>query len=338
MAQHFLGPRARRTLAGALLAAAVVVPLAGAAQASDVPAPVPGVQPPLANGGVAALGARYAASRADIQAAERFADAAGDPTRAAELRVLAGPSRHFLSFDGRDGGRTVEVLGDLAHARRIAVLVPGSDTNLDTYERFHADAAALEQAAGGDATHTAVVAWLGYQTPETVSPAVLTVGRANQAAPQLVSFVRQLQRLEPDARTTLACHSYGSVVCARAASGLHVADLVLYGSPGVGSDASTVAGLHTTATVWAGRSSGDWIADVPHVRVPLGFTTLGLGTDPVAPGFGARIFAAGSGTHSQYLSPGSPALRSIAAIVSGTADGTANGTADGSANGKGGAL
>lgn len=320
MAQHFFGPRARRALAGALLAAAVVVPLAGAAQASDVPAPAPSGRPPLTNGGVAALDARYAASRADILAAAQYADTAGDPTRATELRVLAQQSRDFLSFDGRDGGRTVEVLGDLAHARRIAVLVPGSDTNLDTYERFHADAAALEQAAGGDATHTAVVAWLGYATPETVSPTVLTDDRADQAAPQLVAFVRQLQQLEPGARTTLACHSYGSTVCALAASGLHVADLVLYGSPGVGSDAATVADLHTSATVWAGRSSGDWIADVPHVRVPLGFTTLGLGTDPVSPGFGARIFAAGSGTHSQYLKPGSQALRSIAAIVSGAAD------------------
>jgi hypothetical protein len=43
----------------------------------------------------------------------------------------------------------------------------------------------------------------------------------------------------------------------------------------------------------------------------------------VSRGFGARIFAAGSGGHSDYLKPGSVPLRSIAAIVSGAADRTA---------------
>ncbi|WP_037607121.1 alpha/beta hydrolase [Streptacidiphilus rugosus] len=320
MVSRPISPRLRRTLAAGLVAVAVAAPLAGMAGPDAVPAPDPVAQAPLAVGGVGALDARYAASRAGVLAAERTADAYGDRQRAAALRTMADPARHFLSFDGRDGGRTVEVFGDLAHARRVAVLVPGSDTNLDSYERLRAGAVALEQQAGGDAAHTAVVAWLGYPTPATVSPEVLTDGLADRAAPQLDAFVGQLHQLLPQARTSLVCHSYGSVVCARAAGGLAAADIVLYGSPGVGGDAGTVAGLHTRAAVWAGRGAKDWIADVPHVRVPLLFTTVGLGADPTAPGFGAHLFPAGDADHSTYLQPGSLSLRSIAAIVTGAAD------------------
>ena len=318
--------RLRRALLAALLVVAVAAPLSAMSGPAAVPAPPPAALPPLGSGGpdgpggLSALTARYAANRADILAAARMAAAHGDPQRAADLRALGAPSRQFLAFDGRDGGRSVEVVGDLAHARRIAVLVPGSDTGLDSYARLYAGAVALEQQLGGSADGAAVVAWLGYATPSTVSPVVLTAGRAAAAAPHLVAFTRELTELKPTARISVLCHSYGSVVCARAAGGLRVADIVLYGSPGVGSSARDVADLHTTATVWAGRASHDWIGEVPHLLLPLGVTTLGLGADPAAPGFHARVLAAGEGGHSDYLTPGSLPLASIARIVTGAAD------------------
>jgi hypothetical protein len=260
----------------------------------------------------AALDERYAANRDGIRAAERMAADHGDPRRAAELRTMADPARQFLYFDGRDGGRTTEVFGDLSHAERIAVLVPGSDTNLDTYGRFRRGALALQQELGGRA---AVVAWLGYRTPGTVTPEVLTPGLADDAAPELRRFVDQLTEAVPAARTSLLCHSYGSVVCAHAARGLRVATIVLYGSPGTGAD--TVDRLDTRATVWAGRGTDDWIADVPHTRLRLPFVTVGFGPDPLSKAFGARIFDAGAGGHDDYLKPGSLSLRNIARIVRG---------------------
>lgn len=302
--------RLRRALLAALVTASVAVPIAGAARPAAVPAPAPAVLAPLRAATPAALDERYAATRDDIRAAERMAAGHGDRRRAVVLRTMADPVRHFLSFDGRDGGRTAEVFGDLSHAERIAVLVPGSDTSLDRYERFRAGAVALKQELGGRA---AVIAWLGYETPSTVSPEVLTPGRGNAAVPQLHSFVRDLTAALPAVRTSLLCHSYGSVVCARAASGLRVADIVLYGSPGTGAD--NAAALHTSATVWAGRGGDDWIADVPHVKLQLPFITVGLGADPVSKGFGARIFDAGDGGHSDYLKPGSLSLENIARIV-----------------------
>ncbi|MFE4328942.1 alpha/beta hydrolase [Streptomyces sp. NPDC056831] len=130
-------------------------------------------------------------------------------------------------------------------------------------------------------------------------------------------FIGESRRLKPAVRTFLVCHSYGSVVCARAPHGLRVADIVLCESPGTGY--GNAAGLHTPATVRAGRGSDDWIADVPHMKRQPPFADIGFATDPVPPEFGAEIFAAGDGGHSDYLKPGSPPLKNIARIVAGTA-------------------
>ncbi|MEV0320859.1 alpha/beta hydrolase [Streptomyces sp. NPDC050658] len=305
--------RLRRTLLAALIAGAVVVPVS-AAQRPQVPAPAPAALPPLT---AATLDTAYAANRANAAEAARMAERYGDRARAGRLRAMASPARDFLAFDGRGAGRTAEVFGDLATARRVAVLVPGSDTGIDTYGRFRAGARALHERLG---PRTAVVAWLGYETPGTVSPAVLTTGRAEEAAPALRSFVAELHGVNPRARLSLLCHSYGSVVCARAVADAApapaaLADIVFYGSPGTGYDRAADLNSLTHARIWAGRSSGDWISDVPHSSFGLFGTTVGFGTDPVSPGFGARIFDAGDGGHSDYLRPGSVALDSLARIV-----------------------
>ncbi|MER6011361.1 alpha/beta hydrolase [Streptomyces bluensis] len=332
--------RVRRVLLALVVAVAVVAPLAAFAR-PQIPAPAPAVLPPVT---AATLDEAYAANRANAAEAARMAAANGDRKRAAADRSMAVSTRRFLSFDGRGTGQAVEVFGDLAHADRVAVLVPGSDTTLDTYDRFRAGATALmdevatRSPEGGHRTrtaraaHTAVVSWLGYETPRTISTTVLTTGRAESAAPRLESFVRELRGLVgQDARISLLCHSYGSVVCARTAeradrqgaglqgTGLQgearVDDIVLIGSPGTGADSA--AALHTSARVWAGRGAGDWIADVPHAGADLFGTTVGFGTDPVSPAFGARVFAAGDGGHSDYFRPGSVSLDNLARIVLG---------------------
>ncbi|MEV0967805.1 alpha/beta hydrolase [Microtetraspora glauca] len=315
MVPNLRGSRLRRTLLAAFVAGAVAVPVSGAACSAAVPAPVPAVSAasvPLRVVTFAALAGRYAAGRAAIRAAERVAAGHGDRWRAAMLRGMADPGRQFLSFDGRDGGRTVEVYGDLSVAERVAVLVPGSGTNLDKYGLLRGGALRLLRELGAG---SAVIAWLGYRTPSTVSLQALTSGRAEEAAAGLRGFVRELRAARPGARVSLLCHSYGSAVCGRAAPGLDVADIVVYGSAGMG--VGSVAALGTRASVWAGRGAGDWIAGVPHVQVGLGFVTVGLGADPVSAEFGARVFAAGDGGHSDYLRAGSPALVNIARIVRG---------------------
>ncbi|MFE7452753.1 alpha/beta hydrolase [Streptomyces griseus] len=307
------GARRFRALLAALVTFAVAVPVSGAARPAAVPAPAPSVHGPLRDADPTALARRYAVSRQDIRAAERAAAEHGDLRRAASLREMAEPGRRFLAFDGRDGGRSTEVVGDLSAARRVAVLVPGAGVGLDAYWRLRRDARALHRELGADA---AVVAWLGYRTPAAVGPAALTAGRADEAAPGLRALVDGVRAMLPGARISLLCHSYGSVVCARSARGTAADALVLYGSPGVG--APDAAALRTGARVWAGRSGGDWIARVPHARVRVPFVaTVGFGTDPVADRFGAGVFDAGDGGHSDYLLPGSRSLTNLARIAAG---------------------
>ncbi|MEU0740665.1 alpha/beta hydrolase [Streptomyces sp. NPDC006134] len=307
--------RWRRAALAALVGGAVVLPLSAAAQ-PRTPAPAPAATAPVT---AATLDETYAAHRANAADASRMAAAHGDRRRAAADRSLAGSSRQLLAFDGRGPGLVTEVLGDLARAGHVAVLVPGSDTSLDTYGRFRAAALALYgrlTAQAPEGTRVAVVAWLGYETPGTVSTTVATAGRAEQAAPRLRSLVRQVRALTgPRTHLSLLCHSYGSVVCARAAAGLDADDLALVGSPGTG--AGTAAGLRTPARVWAARGTGDWVEHVPHVSAGLFGTTVGFGTDPVSPAFGARVFAAGDGGHSDYFAPGSRSLANLARIVLG---------------------
>jgi Alpha/beta hydrolase len=260
-----------------------------------------------------ALTARYAANSAAIAKAERSAERSGDPALARALDAMRG--RHFLSFDPSGPGEAIEVLGDLATATRVAILVPGSDTSLATFfSRGTASpgggAAVLAAQAHrlDPGAHLAILAWLGYATPSTFSPAVMTSGDAGQGASALRPLVTGLARHGD--RVALLCHSYGSVVCGLAAPHLPVTDIAAFGSPGM--DASSVRALHTSARVWAGRGGGDWIGDVPHVQL-LG---LGFGQDPTAPAFGARPFDCGSGGHSSYFRPGI-ALRNLAYIALG---------------------
>ncbi|MDN3026445.1 alpha/beta hydrolase [Streptomyces sp. S.PB5] len=308
----------RRATLAALITGAVVLPLSAAAR-PEIPAPPPATLAPLT---ATTLDEAYAANRANAAQASRMAAAHGDTERAAADRAMAAPTRTLLHFDGRGSGRATEVLGDLTNAGHIAVLVPGSDTSLDTYARFHKAAAALHTQLTRTDPRTAVIAWLGYETPATISPTVTTTGRADEAAPQLRKFMSELRAVVGGHPTvSLLCHSYGSVVCARAAgtdddaTGLDATDLVLLGSPGTGAD--TAAALHTRARIWAARGADDWVAEVPHIRTGFFGITVGFGTDPMSPAYGAHTFAAGGGGHSDYFAPGSVSLTNLARIVLG---------------------
>ncbi|MDX2528541.1 alpha/beta hydrolase [Streptomyces europaeiscabiei] len=293
-----------------LVATAVIAPLSAAAR-PQIPAPPPAtLAPPTPT----TLRSTYEANRENAAVAARMAEAHGDRSRAATDRWMATPARQLLTFDGRGPGRVVEVLGDLLKADHIAVLVPGSDTSLDTYDRFHRAAQALYDRTGPD---TAVIAWLGYETPGTISATVLTPTRAERAAPHLRTFIRELRGLVGDSTgVALLCHSYGSVVCARAVTDLDdVDDMALIGSPGTGADSA--AALHTSARVWAARGTDDWIGMVPHTRTDLFGTTLGFGSDPTSPSFGAHVFTAGPAGHSGYFTPNSTSLKNLARIAQG---------------------
>ncbi|GGU57172.1 hypothetical protein GCM10010211_22440 [Streptomyces albospinus] len=237
--------------------------------------------------------------------------------------ALLAPGRRILAFDPRGRGQVAEVHGDLATAERTAVIVPGSDIDLASFDRAKDPygtptgmAASLRRQMAADApgTRTAVIAWAGYTTPVGLGPDAATGRLAEAGAPRLARLLSGLAALGTPAPAVF-CHSYGSVVCGLAAPHLErgeIADLVVFGSPGMRHD--NVAGLHTPARVWAARDASDWIGDVPNVEL-LG---LGHGADPTGPAFGARpVSAKKAKGHTGYLAPGTDSLRNFAAIALG---------------------
>jgi Alpha/beta hydrolase len=228
--------------------------------------------------------------------------------------------RHFLAFDPAGDGRAVEVIGDLSTARRIVILVPGNDTTLRDFDRGLGGVARRAPATQArtvfDAVNgavnkpdVAVVAWLGYDSPEGMGMATVREERARAGAVELQRFIAVLP-----ARATVVVvgHSYGSAVVGLAAPGFGpaVTDLVALASPGMG--VCDVAELRTGARIWAGTADRDWIRRVPHLKI-AGF---GHGADPTAPGFGARILPTGNvSNHDSYLVPGSATLAALVSIV-----------------------
>ncbi|MGR6921039.1 alpha/beta hydrolase [[Actinomadura] parvosata] len=218
------------------------------------------------------------------------------------LTLPSQPAEHLVRFYG----------SDLATADRVAIIVPGADTRVATFDSStrHPGGAArallAEAARLAPGERLAVVAWLGYDSPPTLSLGALTDHAAITGARELRRTVAALHRLT-SAPIALLCHSYGSFVCARAAPGLPLADLAFIGSPGVGA-AGPAPPLRVR--VWAGLGDTDWIRLVPKVK--LGH--LGFGADPMNAAYGARRFEAGTGGHSDYYTPGTPSLRNLALI------------------------
>ena len=299
-----------RTLAAVPLVAAALLSTTAAAWPAATAA-TPQAPPALT---ASALAARYAADAQAIGTAEHTAARDGNSQLAGALVTLR--TQHVLFFNPSGQGVAAMVIGNLATATRVAVLVPGSDTTLATFFSRGASspgggalALAAEARSLDPRARLAIIAWLGYPAPAMLSPGVLTSGDAGLGAQALRPLVVALARHGD--QVALLCHSYGSVVCGLAAPHLPVTDIAVFGSPGM--DASSVASLNTTARVWAGREADDDVKYVPHIQL----FGLGFGADPMSPGFGARIFATGDGGHSGYLDPGSVSLRNLTYIALG---------------------
>ena len=243
-------------------------------------------------------------------------------TPAPAVAFTSVDGRQFLEYDTRGDGRVVEAVGDLAHATRIAIVIPGVDTTLVNFDdglghvERRAPAFAARQLYGQMTAKTrepvAVVAWLGYDPPEGVGVAAVREDRAAAGAAALVSFVDTLTAAHPSAAVTVIGHSYGSVVAGLAAPRLapNVHDIIAIGSPGMG--VHSRADLHTGARVWAGTAKGDWTKWIPGVRI----FGLGHGTRPADPAFGALPLPVdGVANHDSYFVSGTGSLAAMASIA-----------------------
>ncbi|MEO3801343.1 alpha/beta hydrolase [Nonomuraea sp. B1E8] len=97
---------------------------------------------------------------------------------------------------------------------------------------------------------------------------------------------------------------------------LKTADRVAVIVPGADTTVKTFDDGPGRPRVWAGLGANDWIRFVPKTK----FGPLGFGTDPMSAAFGARVFEAGPGGHSDYFAPGSASLRNLTRIVLGRSE------------------
>lgn len=230
------------------------------------------------------------------------------------------PLGRLLGFDPRGAGRGIEVFGDLTTAEHIAVVVPGVGWTLSGLLADRGNDPAgpvtaglhLYRAAGrvAPSTRTAVVVWLGYDPPAGIDLDAVESRRAIDGAGPLRRFV---EGLPGRADVSLVCHSYGAVVCGRAArAGARVDELVAVAAPGM--DASSAGDLGPLTRVWAALDSSDPMRFTPFVRI----AGLGHGADPTDPAFGALVFRTGTAHgHAGYFSPGTESLTNLARIVTG---------------------
>jgi hypothetical protein len=229
--------------------------------------------------------------------------------------------RQFLVFDGKFGsvadpkatpypdGRVAEVVGDLQTADNVAFRVPGITNRLDNFNGFGNGAYNLMQdpTTGAEQPDTAVVSWLGYDTPEigdSVDPAKAVTG--GQAFADFRSGVSV--DIKPAATTDVFAHSYGTLVTSKALQdGMHVDNVVFMGSPGLGPNINSVADFHLPDThFYAMRAPKDLVS-----------YTQGLGNDPADFKDITRLGTTGATGHSDYYNPGTGSLANLKRILFG---------------------
>ena len=241
--------------------------------------------------------------------------------------LLSDPTATYLRADGTGDGRVVQVFGDLVSAQHIMVFVPGMDNEINDYraslqKRAQSVLAEMQRQAG-PGVPVAVVAWLGYDTPDYTPVRLVTQAatsnKAVDGAKALESDLANIRKQNPRAHITVLAHSYGTVVLGEAMRrGLNVSDAIAVGSPGMNTTSRKKL-LSPGAKFWASKSQKSaWsIASKPIVTVP--FDPISVlpthGEDPSAKGFGANRFSSGDSIgHSDYFRAGTAALRNIVAI------------------------
>lgn len=228
----------------------------------------------------------------------------------AQAEAGGRPAQLYL-FD-LEGALAAIAVGDLDAADSVAVIVPG--TAVDVVDDMSTQVTRAENvwAATEGSDDVAVLAWIGYDTPNY--PQALGTDSATAGAPLLATTLVGLSasRTTSPARTTVIAHSYGTLTTSHAAAqpGQLQADaVVLVGSPGTGGDAIDLD--VPTDRVFVGEGDDDWIADTGWHGVDPGWEWW----------YGGTCIAADlsdeDGDHYHYFDEDSEALHNMALIVAG---------------------
>lgn len=233
--------------------------------------------------------------------------------RLTQLEKLLAPQRQILAYVPHGGGGIVEVIGDLAAARHVAVALPGMGARVAYADRYLLRARRLRAAAGED---TAVIAWNAHDFPQ--HPASARAAKNLQVVTErLVAFLRWLRRrTAPGTDVTGLFLSYSCLVGAqmlRAHRHERLLDRVVFSGPaGLGPGITTAADLGELP-VFVGRAPGD---PFPH------FQTFGRDPSELP---GARRFYVDPGLpvavhFTGYFDEGSASLANLGHIIGGRLD------------------
>jgi hypothetical protein len=223
--------------------------------------------------------------------------------------------RQFLTVDVDGQGRAVEVLGDLQHAKNVAVLVPGMGNSLDTFRGQSDRGDLIRQEARP--SETAVVVWLDYDSPQGLVQAA-NKDAALEGGPRLADFLNELDGLKADgAEVTAVAHSYGTDVLGQALlDGGRAKRVVMTGSPGITKYVDEAADFAPPPTrLYVERAPGDYVAYSEwHGPDPATFPdAIRMATnDPIANDEAVSVH-----WHNEYYRPNSEALRNIGRVVRG---------------------
>jgi hypothetical protein len=237
--------------------------------------------------------------------------------------------RQILGFDPARSS-LIELHGDLASARSVAVLVPGVNT---TVEGSANNAATARRFVAGSHGDVAMITYLGGPFPQVHDPLAVVLDAADphsalEMAPRLVAFSEDVERtVAPGVPVTVIGHSYGgSIVGTAEVFGL-TSDRTLFlaaAGSGVGvDDPSDWHNRNPDVLRFSMTAPGDFIEAVqgipggPHGADPdemPGVIRLGTGDyDDGRP-------VAGWGAHSGMLNRPSDSWRTILAVITGDGD------------------
>ena len=260
--------------------------------------------------------------------------------RAALKTGASGNPRTLVSLDATGEGRAVIAIGDPATADYVDYLIPGMFSDVDTQIQVlagGADEISTEQqawlkklnpgVAASQLPTVSTLAWIGYQTPNIVNVASMSLAKEGQA-----SLTRSIEGLRAaraaqvggaQPYVAILAHSYGTTAAMLSLQNdqVSVDALAIVGSPG--SPARTAGQLNVTnGNVWVGAGQTD----------PVPQTGL-FGSQPTSAAYGAHRFGVDGATdpvtgkamdavigHDGYFVTGTESLRNMVLIGIGRGD------------------
>lgn len=245
------------------------------------------------------------------------------------------PPTLLLALHAADDGKAVVSVGDPDKARNVATWVPGMANDLD---RIHDpdDGGLLgrterlyDAAARAGSESTAVVMWLGYDTPDGAGDA-MEGSYADAGKQALADFQEGLRATQegPNSHNTVIGHSYGAVTIGHAARdiGLNADDVVLVAGPGTGAEhVSELRLLRPDGDAYTPDETADRVHPTVAADDPIQWLNGDHGPVPTSDEFGAgdNTFYTRPGdyiidSHSVAFDSDNPALDTMGQIIAGT--------------------